>query len=64
MHAKRARRIIENRVKDCGGSKHKGGKFYLRWCADKIGVFLEVALVEDLLPVKRKIPYNLDQKNT
>ena len=41
---------------DVLSSKHQGGTFHLRWSGDKIGLFLEVALVEDTKPIIRR-PY-------
>jgi len=56
-HAIAARKILKNKVKDILYSKHKGGKFILRWSGDKISLFLEVAFYKDMTPVKRKISY-------
>jgi len=51
-------------MKDVVGSKHKGGRFILRWWGDRISLFLEVAFVEDLEPKRRRKVYKLISEET
>jgi len=63
-HKKVCKTIKNNKIKNVYESKHKGGNFVLKWYADRISLFLEIAVVEDCKKYPKKIRYKIDTGKT